>query len=193
MKKLVSPEIFEYEQYNRIFEELYEPLCRYSYRFVFSSDVAEDIVQETFSNLWLNWKRLSKIKSLKAYLYTSVKNNSVRELQRNYYKTNNLNIEDFAHAGSEANQETAQQTMEYDELLLIVEKALEHLPRKCRIIFVMKRFDGKTNKEIAELLNISVKTVEAQMTIAIKKLSQIIGKLWPDKMLILFNIFFETK
>ena len=191
MKRHISSEIFNDFEYNRIFEELYEPLCRYCYRYVFSSEVAEDIVQETFTNLWLNWYRLSKIKSLKSYLYTSVKNNSVREIQRNYFKTNSLNIDDYANAVSEYQQTTAEQLIEYDELLLIVEKALERLPNKCRIIFVMKRFDGRTNKEIAELLNISVKTVEAQMTIAIKRLSDTIRKLWPVQSMFLLNIFLK--
>lgn len=191
MKKLILSEFFDHVEYNRIFDELYEPLCRYSYRYVYSSEVAEDVVQETFTNLWLNWERLSKIESLKSYLYTSVKNNSVREMKRNYFRTNSLNIEDYEHTVSEAQQTTAQQSMEYDELLLIVEKALERLPKKCRAIFVLKRFDGKTNKEIAELLSISVKTVEAQMTIAIKKLSEAIRQLYPEKSLFLLYIFFR--
>ena len=77
--------------------------------------------------------------------------------------------------------------------MAIVERALEKLPERCRIIFVMKRFDGKTNKEIAEFLNISIKTVEAQMTIAIKKMTSYVSVQWGAGVVVLLCIWLRNE
>lgn len=178
--------------YRTVFDTLYIPLCQYSYRYLLSSDAAEDIVQDTFVYLWQNWKRLSKIDSLKSYLYTTVKNRSIKFLQSKYAKTTDSLSEAVADNWVDADQPNAEELLEYDDLQRIVERALEQLPERCRIIFVLKRFDGMKNKEIAEFLNISVKTVEAQMTIAIKKLTTYVSVQWGTGALILLNIWLRT-
>ena len=166
--------------FTTLFKELYSPLCQFCFRFVLSAEITEDIVQDTFAYMWENWQRLSKIESLKSYLYTTVKNRSLKYLQKHFTKSSALIIEECKDDFIELNQPTAEQLLEYNDLHSIVEKALSQLPERCRTIFVLKRFDNKTNKEIASLLNISVKTVEAQMTIAIKRLTAIVNKKWMD-------------
>lgn len=190
--RLILSESFENVQFNQLFDDLYEPLCRYSYRYVYSETVAEDIVQDVFTYLYLNWKRLSGMESVNAYLYMAVKNKSINEIQRNYAKRTLFDDAEVNELLLENNEVTAQQQLEYDELLVIVERALEMLPERCRTIFVLKRFEEKTNLEVAEMLGISIKTVEAQMTIALKKLTIYINKHWPSLSLILFNVLFSA-
>lgn len=184
---------FECTEYELVFDTLYEPLCKFCYRFVLSTEIAEDIVQDTFTYLWESWSRLSQMESLKAYLYTTVKNRSLKHLQKNYTKSPTLMIEDCNDDFIDSNQPSAEQLLEYHDLQSIVEQALSKLPERCRIVFVLKRFDEKTNKEIAQLLNISVKTVEAQMTIAIKRLTTIVNKQWGSGVVILLNIWIKRQ
>ncbi|MFA9390654.1 MAG: RNA polymerase sigma-70 factor [Prolixibacteraceae bacterium] len=182
---------FSNEKYKCIFNELYQPLCQFCYRFVLSADVAEDIVQDSYTYLWENWQRLSKIESIKSYLYTTVKNRSLKHLQSKFAKTTGLFSENEGNDRIDPDQPTAEELLEYQELQVIVERALSKLPERCRIIFVLKRYDEKTNKEIADLLNISVKTVEAQMTIAIKKMTTYVSVQWGAGVLILLNVMLK--
>jgi RNA polymerase sigma-70 factor (ECF subfamily) len=170
------------------FEELYVPLCQYAQKFVNDRDVAEDIVQDNFVYLWENWARLAKIDSVKAYLFAAVKNKSLNYLQKKYVKNTLHQIEDYQDLMSNIQHPTALELLECLELEAILERALNLLPERCRIIFTMKRFAGKSNKEIAKDLDISVKTVEAQMTIAIRKLSAYVNTHWEVPAIILLNI-----
>jgi len=174
--------------YNIHFDELYVPLCQYSLKFVNSNDIAEDIVQDNFVYLWENWTRLAKIDSIKAYMFAAVKNKSLNYLQKKYVKNTLHQIEDYQESMIDNQHPTALELLECQELEAILEKALNHLPERCRIIFTMKRFAGKSNKEIANDLEISIKTVEAQMTIAIRKLSTYVNTHWDVPAIILLNI-----
>lgn len=174
---------FSDSNFTALFNEFYSPLCQFCFRFVLSIETTEDIVQDSFAYLWENWKRLSQMESLKSYLYTTVKNRSLKYLQKHFTKSPVLMIEECKDDFIDLNHPSAEELFEYHDLLTIVEDALSQLPERCRTIFVLKRFDDKTNKEIAQLLNISVKTVEAQMTIAIKRLTAMVNKKWVDLML----------
>lgn len=176
------------KDYNIYFEELYVPLCQFALKFVNDRDIAEDIVQDNFVYLWENWARLSKIDSLKAYMFAAVKNKSLTYLQKKYNKNTLHQIEDYQDSMIDNQHPTALELLECRELEAILERALNHLPERCRIIFTLKRFAGKSNKEIAKHLDISVKTVEAQMTIAIRKLSAYVNAHWDKPLVILFNI-----
>jgi RNA polymerase sigma-70 factor (ECF subfamily) len=159
------------KDYNILFDKLYVPLCQFALKFVNDREVAEDIVQDNFVYLWENWQRLSKIDSIKAYMFAAVKNKSLSYLQNKYNKFTLHQIEDYQDSMIDNQHPTALEILECQDLEANLEKALNLLPEKCRIIFTMKRFGGKSNKEIATDLDISIKTVEAQMTIAIKKLT----------------------
>lgn len=181
---------FDNADFNNLFNELYAPLCRFSMKFVTQKNVAEDVVQEVFVYLWENWDRLNSLSNLKSYSYTAVKNRSINYLQDHFYKNSNGNFD----------QKELEETIESqgpDELLMgkeleiILENGLKALPEKCRTIFVMKRFAELSNKEIASKLNISVKTVEAQMTIAIKKLTTFLYRNWISIFPVLSAIFYQ--
>ena len=179
---------FNDKDYNFYFEELYIPLCQFAQKFVNDHNIAEDIVQDNFVYLWENWARLVKIDSVKAYMFTAVKNKSITYLQKKYIKNTLHQIEDYQDSMIDNQHPTALELLECQELEAILERALNQLPERCRTIFTMKRFSGKSNKEIAKDLGISVKTVEAQMTIAIKKLNTFVIAHWEAPGVILLYI-----
>lgn len=176
------------KDYNNYFEELYVPLCQFALKFVNDRDVAEDIVQDNFVYLWENWVRLSTIDSVKTYMFTAVKNKSLNYLQNRYVKNTLHRIEEYQDSMIDNQHPTALQLLECKELEAILERALNNLPERCRIIFTMKRFAGMSNNEIAKDLDISVKTVEAQMTIDIRKLRVYVNSHWDAPVVILLNI-----
>jgi RNA polymerase sigma-70 factor, ECF subfamily len=180
---------FEDKDFNLIFDELYIPLCRYAMKFVHHHETAEDIVQEIFIYIWENRERISKMDSVKMYLFTAVKNKSLNFLKKNYLN-NKLPLTDESDGSFQSElQPDVSELLEYRELESLLEQALNTLPEKCRIIFTMKRFADLSNKEVAEHLNISLKTVESQMTIALKKMNNYLNSHWQSTIVLFFSIF----
>lgn len=178
---------FENKKFNNLFNEFYSPLCRFSMKFVMDKNAAEDIVQDLFLYLWENWEKMADIASIKSYAYTAVKNRSLSYLKKQFVGEITENAEYTKESVTDGVLRSPQELIECKELEAILEKALESLPLKCRAIFTMKRFGELSNKEVAENLQISVKTVEAQMTIAIRKLTSFISDHWELILLILIN------
>jgi len=163
-KKIKDGDIQAFET---LFRSYYEPLCRYACRFVENADTAEEIVQDLFYVLWKDRERLQIFTSVNGYLYHSVKNKSLQYLEKamvrdNYYNTaaENPIIETV----------TPQEELEYKELEEQIENTLHRLPERRQKIFRMNRMDGKKYNEIAQELHISVKTVEAEISKALREL-----------------------
>lgn len=157
----------------KLFTKLYTELCRYSIRFVRIPEIAEEIVQEQFIYLWEKRDVLTFHTSIKSYLYASVKNKSIDYLRSHYAKIRYVEDEYCINIESPYNLVSA---IEDHELTGIITNAIASLPDKCAIILSMKRFGEMSNKQIAEALNISEKTVENQITIAFKKLRPVLSK-----------------
>jgi len=169
---------FSDKHFTELFDELYDPLCRYCMKLVMDSNAVEDIVQEVFLNLWKDWNRLADIKFLNAYLFRSVKNRSINYSRQQLVKNRFLPIDENHFFNGYRAVPTANDLLECKELESIIEKALINLPEKCRTIFLLKKFGDMSNLDIANHLNLSIKTIEAQMTIAIKKLTHYIDSHW---------------
>jgi len=161
---------FSNAEFTNFFNELYPSLCRYCLSLVGERDIAEDIVLDQFIYLWENRIRLRNSSSLKSYLYKAVKHRSMNYLRTKFSRATGYLPDDLSQFTINDNLPDPQEILENKELGEILDKALAHLPEKCRIIFTMKKIGEFTNKEIADKLNISVKTVENQTTIAFKKL-----------------------
>jgi len=124
-------------------------------------DTAEDIVQEFFYNFWKNRESFNPKLSLNAYLYKSIYNNSLHFLEHQAVK-----LKYFDKVTSENLDEMPAEQLakvELNDLQKIIRSTLEQMPGRCSIVFRMNRFEGKKYREIAEILSISVKTVEADM------------------------------
>ncbi len=168
--------------YESIFHKYYGYLCLYANQILSDTESAEEIVQDFFVDLWDKREKLSVETSLKNYFSRSVKNRCINHIQHNKIKAkyaqkvmselqNNDNYED--------------NYVEYD-LLEKIEESIQLLPEKRREIFQLSRNEGLKYREIAEKLNISIKTVETQMSLAIKTLRDKLKKYIP--FIILFLI-----
>ena len=156
-----------------IFRELYPALCKYCIQFMRKPELAEDIVQEVFADVWEKRHELKIVTSVKAYLFKAVKNRSIDFLQSKFAR---ITFDDETTIKNLPGKNDPHEDLEYAELEVIIWVALSELPEKCYIIFSMSRYGNYTNKEIAGILNISTKTVENQITIAIKKVRAFVEK-----------------
>ena len=147
-----------------LFDEYYEYLCKSIYRVVPDASVAEDIVQEVFMELWKKRENIRITTSVKAYLRRSALNRAL-----NYLRKNKVRFEEEDQIPDMGMQDVSGQTnLEVMELKDRIHGIIDELPERCRIIFGMSRFEEMSYKEIAEALEISVKTVENQMSKALK-------------------------
>lgn len=154
----LSPE--NKKKFEQLFKELFSPLTGYSMKYIYDLDDAKNIVHEVFLAVWEKFESLPEGTNYKSYLYTSVKNKSLNFIRD---KKKHVILEEAEDQGPvEENL-----TLETAELEKEVEIALQLLPEKCRQVFEMNRQDGLKYAEIAEKLNISIKTVEAQMSKAL--------------------------
>lgn len=169
---------FNDREFGDLFENLYVPLCRFALKFVNDPIAAEDIVQEQFIYLWEHRKQIKKKEGAKSYLYKAVRNRSLTHLKSKYFRYVHHEEIDLPALNLVSELPDPGDLLENKELKAMLEEALEALPEKCRIIFTLKKIGELSNREIAEQLTISVKTVEAQMTIAFKKLIQFISSRW---------------
>lgn len=152
-----------------LFNALYKPLCNYAYSFVKDIDDSEDIVQGVFYYLWKN-RKTSEIKGpVKSYLFSAVRNNSLKKLNRE--KLKNRYKENILHE-TQRNSDDTMTKLTNKELEEQIKKAIEELPEQCRLIFKLSRIGGMKYAEIAENLELSVKTVENQMGKALKVLRE---------------------
>lgn len=164
LTKIKEGDVKAFEQ---IFRLYYTPLCLYGASITGRMDIAEEIVQELFYVFWKEKDRIQVFHSIKSYLYGAIRNQSLQYCEqqevRNRYR-------DAVLARVEmANPETdPQDQIEYRELEALVNRTLRKLPERRLRIFRMHRFEGKKYAEIASTLSLSVKTVEAEMTKALR-------------------------
>lgn len=157
--------------FETLFRTYYAQLIRYGMSMVRDESVAEEISQEIFMYLWEKRKEIQLKSALKSYLFTSVRYKSI-----NYIKLELPKLQATTDLeGISGISEPPMTTSETDLLKARVQHAIDQLPDKCRNIFVLSRYGGLTYKEIADELDLSVKTVENQMTIALKKLREMLS------------------
>ena len=147
-----------------LFRKYYKNLTYFAIKIVKNRDIAEEVVQDLLVNFWEKRQQLVPNVSLKAYLFRAVFNNCV------HYNKNEKRFEktDISFANDLSND--FDNLMEQSELETRIYQLIEQLPTECRKIFKLSRFEELKNKEVADQLNISIKTVETQMSRALKYL-----------------------
>lgn len=155
--------------FEELFRSYFTPLCSFAQKYVGDLDEAKDIVHNVFINLWNKRDEMDMKTSLKSYLFQGVYNRSLNYI-RDHKKLTRF---DTPQTEAELGQYVeSRDHLESSEAEGRINRALESLPDKCREIFLMNRFDGLKYREIAEKLNISIKTVETQMSRALKTLRE---------------------
>lgn len=148
--------------YELLFKRYYRPLCSHAARFLYSKELAEDLVSEVFCAFWQKKTYLQIQSSYRAYLFTSVRHQAFAHLRAELGKHKRMDA-----AGFQAQTElptTPQQILQYNELYLKMESVIREVSPQSQKVFMMSRFEGKKNPSIAEELQISVKTVEGHIT-----------------------------
>ncbi len=153
------------QAFEQIFRDYYSPLCLYASRILEDEVAAEEIVQEFFVKLWEKRSQIEIESSAKSYFFRSVKNLCLNRIKHEQIKLQHAR-EVIASAES---KDYGDQFPEVD-LKKDIEESIASLPEKRREIFRLSREEGLKYREIAEKLNISIKTVEAQMGQAIRYL-----------------------
>jgi RNA polymerase sigma-70 factor (family 1) len=151
------------QAFEKVFRQLYAPLCHYAHNLLHNKDEAEDLVQNTFVHFWEKRQEITVIGSLKAYLYKAVYNHSLNKIKHWGIRQEHQSY--VQHSYTEASLD---HTLAATELQAGINKALSKLPEQCAKVFGMSRFDELKYQEIADILGISVKTVENQMGKALK-------------------------
>lgn len=153
-------------QYEDIFKSNHKSLCRLANRIVNDKAGAEDIVQDVFLKVWNSRDSIQSDQPIGGYLYTATTNAALNYLE------NLSRLQKFRKEYKASNSENVSQHTSLKELQAEFQKALSLLPPKCRVVFVLSRFEGLRYKQIAEQLNISLKTVEGQMGKALEILRE---------------------
>ena len=148
--------------YEELFRQFYGALCQFAFGYLKNEEESKEIVQEVFMGLWEKRQSLKIKKAVKTYLFQAVRNGSLNRLRhekvRQMYHEHQRNRKPIYDADE----------MERQELQLKIDKALDSLPERCQEIFRLSRYEDLKYREIADLLNISIKTVEIQMGKALK-------------------------
>lgn len=147
-----------------LFRRHYSSICRAVYRILKDGNLAEDIAQEVFLGLWKKRKTLNISTSVNAYLKRAAVNKSL-----NFIRDQKVKFDDEEKMPVLTNnQSTTQQQLEAEDLQKLINDSIDLLPEKCRLVFTLSRFEEMSYQEIADKLDISIKTVENQISKALK-------------------------
>ena len=160
--------------FRQLYIHFYKRLYHFALSLVKTRESAEEIVEDVFVRIWQQKENLHTIRNLRVYLYTAVKNSSLNYLSQKARQSITEPF-DHIHIGMNDSAITPEQILITAEIHQKIQQAVEALPPRCKMIFKLVREDGLKYKEIAEVLNISVNTIDAQMAIAVKRITGAIG------------------
>ena len=159
--------------YKSLFFLLFPSLQNFAFSIVKSRVLAEEIASDMLLEVWVRRQKLSDIENLKLYLFVSVKNASVARLRQenklSRFSIDDLQVEFISEYGNPG------QTTDLHELEQTVARAVKDLPPSCQLIYKLAKEDRLKYKEIAELLDLSVKTIDNQLAIALKRIAEAIA------------------
>lgn len=155
----------EYAAFRELYLLMYAPLMRFATIYTHCEQMAEDVLADVFLKLWERRSALKEILNLRVYLYTAVKNTALNHRNRQ------LQIADTEEGLDQLAGETnpAEQLISA-ETFRMVQKTIHQLPPRCKLIFQLAKEEGMRYKEIANILGISVKTIDNQLAIALSKI-----------------------
>lgn len=160
-----------YTSFKDIFLEYYSSLCTYAFRYTKDTSAAEDIVQDVFTSFWNKREEINFEQPIKPLLYKYTQNRALDYLKSSSYKTERLDeYTSFAVLDSYIRDLIANQSEEYldfKELNKEIMECIDSLPDQCKRVYNLSRSENLKNREIAEELNINIKTVEKHISKAL--------------------------
>ena len=163
--------------FEQLFQDHYAGLCAFTHTYVREWAIAEELVGDVFFALWQRRDSLDPKQNLKAYLYTAARNAALSHLRRRGLadQIDEADAREVAGTVQPADADVA-----YHELADAVDAAIAQLPARAREVFTLSREGGLSYAEIAATLGISIKTVEANMTHALRILREQLGS-WLER------------
>lgn len=164
---LIKMDITTFRKYYDLY---YDQLCHFLNFYTQDITVIEDVLQEVFLKLWENREKI-EIQYIKTYLFHAAKNrvlNHLRDEQNRHYLLENW-------FNQQMQDRKGRECFNIEQFTAELNKTIDQLPQKCREIFLLSRQEKLTYKQIAERLDVAVKTVEAQMGIALKRIKETLG------------------
>jgi RNA polymerase sigma-70 factor (ECF subfamily) len=158
-------------EFQELFDANASQLIRFARRFT-SEEKAEDIVQDVFLELWQRFDS-SEVKDYRAYLFTAVRNRCLNSLKHEHIKENHIkNIQTENRLLGLDYFDSAEKFIIDKEHLQVIYRQINLLPEKCREIFKLSYFENKKSAEIAQLLQLSIRTVEHHLYLGLKTLRE---------------------
>ncbi len=166
-----------HESFEKLYTYFSSGLLAYVSTIVDDKEVALDLVQDLFLTLWTNRRTLSAVSNIGHYLYSSIKNNAVRHVSKRSRLTpiDNEHLEQISFDNM-----SPEYTFIAREQFQQLQASINSLPFKCRLVFRLVKEDGLKYKDVAQLLDISVKTVEAHMTLAYSRIVDCFEQMLPE-------------
>jgi RNA polymerase sigma-70 factor (family 1) len=155
--------------FKKIYKGYYNRLFRLALSIVKSEELANEVYDDVMLNIWQKRRDLTHVNNFTVYLYVSVKNASLRQLSK-LGKISHIRIDE--NFDIQDTTPTMQEEMMSLELLAIINQSIAELSPQCKQVFKLVKEDGLKYKEVAEILNVSVKNVEYHMGNALKRISQ---------------------
>src|SRR5690554_3918966 len=155
--------------FDKFFESYYPKLLQFARLFVASQQQAEDVVADVLTNLLIQRERVFALDHFEAYLYSSVKNKALSSLKRLHNTETSL---DVGHQPLQISTSDPYQLLEQKEFQEFILQVIGNLPPKRKMVFQMIREEGLSYREVAELLDISERTVEVHLKLAVKDLRE---------------------
>ncbi len=162
--------------FDKMFMQYYSGLCNFVWHIIKTEDAYEDLVQDIFVKIWIGRQDWHPHASIKSYLFRSAKNQALNYLRS--YDVINIDQEDDIEEEISGDINIEEELYRKD-LSKAVQSAIESLPERCRLVFVMHRQEGLKYNEIADILNISINTVEKQMGRAFRILRKLLINFLP--------------
>ncbi len=166
-----------------LYNKYYRRLYAYALALIDDKAAAQDIIQEVFLNTWKYRKRLDSQYTIQSFLYKTVHNEFITQYQKNKKEmTLQLKYVQALNAVMDDNDPTS-----IERLISLVNKEIQNLPPKCKNVFLLSKKEGLTNIEISDHLNVTIKTVEAQITKAYSVLRKKLGNKVSHIIFLLFD------
>jgi len=158
------------DSYKELFQALFPALFRFATCLLHSLEQAEEVASDVMLRLWQSRMQMTEVENIKMYALIMVRNQSLNIVKKNS-RARIISLEDIEGEAVYSGQDP-EQALVQSQLHLKIQEAIQHLPVRSRLVFRLVKEEGLSYKQVAELLSISVKTVDAHLVAAMRKLTE---------------------